>query len=159
VATEAAWLKCKTSHREEKEKPTGHSPAFSWKDLAESRDRFKVSIPAESNKENVLTVRFRTAHIVRRTYANRDESFCFTLRRGPFYALSSIPRVITLVYLMSLGVCSMIEQTSTRCLVCEAKLQSEKERNMDICFKCRIYGLLNGCWPETERISVLPDRT
>ena len=51
----------------------------------------------------------------------------------------------------------MTEQTSTRCLVCDAKLQSEKERNMDICFTCRTYGLLNGCRPETERISVLPD--
>jgi hypothetical protein len=50
----------------------------------------------------------------------------------------------------------MTEQTSTRCLVCDAKLQSEKERNMDICFTCRTYGLLNGRWPETERISVLP---
>ena len=51
----------------------------------------------------------------------------------------------------------MTKQESTRCLVCDAKLQSEKERNMDICFTCRTYGLLNGCWPETERISVLPD--
>jgi hypothetical protein len=53
----------------------------------------------------------------------------------------------------------MTEQTSTRCFVCDAKLESEKERNMHICFTCRTYGLLNGCWPERGRTSVLPDAT
>jgi hypothetical protein len=49
----------------------------------------------------------------------------------------------------------MTEHTSTGCFVCDAKLESEKERNILICFTCRTYGLLNGCWPERERISVL----
>jgi hypothetical protein len=53
----------------------------------------------------------------------------------------------------------MTEQISTRCIVCGVQLESEKERNMHICFECRTYGLLNGCWPVRECISVLPDAT
>lgn len=48
----------------------------------------------------------------------------------------------------------MTEQTSTRCLICDAKLESEKEQNIHICYTCRAYGLLNNCWPERGRIFV-----
>jgi hypothetical protein len=44
MATEAARLKCKTSYREEKEKPTGYSPAFSWKGLEAGAPRSKENV-------------------------------------------------------------------------------------------------------------------
>jgi hypothetical protein len=49
-----------------------------------------------------------------------------------------------------------IRNKSTRCHVCDASLQSEREQMTHICFKCRRYGLLNGRWPETNTASVLP---
>jgi hypothetical protein len=53
----------------------------------------------------------------------------------------------------------MTGQISTRCFVCDAKLESEKEENMHICLKCRAYGLLEGCWPEKDLVSVISDAT
>jgi hypothetical protein len=50
----------------------------------------------------------------------------------------------------------MTEQTPTRCVVCDGKLEGEKERNMQVCCTCRSYGLLYGYWPES---SFLPFRT
>jgi hypothetical protein len=47
----------------------------------------------------------------------------------------------------------MTENLSSRCLICDAKLQSEKEQKIRICFECRRYGLLNGYWPKSVMLS------
>ncbi len=46
----------------------------------------------------------------------------------------------------------MSEKISIRCLVCETPLKNEREMHIHICFECRRYGLLNGCWPDANEI-------
>ena len=40
----------------------------------------------------------------------------------------------------------MTETISLRCRVCGTPLENEREILIHICFECRRYGLLNGCW-------------
>jgi hypothetical protein len=47
----------------------------------------------------------------------------------------------------------MSEWLSMCCNVCGALLKSGREQNMLICFECRGYGLLYGCWPVPAKIS------
>jgi hypothetical protein len=42
----------------------------------------------------------------------------------------------------------MTQETTIRCQNCDSELESDREKAMLICFECRKYGLLNGCWPQ-----------
>jgi len=50
----------------------------------------------------------------------------------------------------------MTEKISIHCHVCDAPLESEREIEIQICFECRRYGLLNGCWPDANEIPRSP---
>jgi DNA-directed RNA polymerase subunit RPC12/RpoP len=44
----------------------------------------------------------------------------------------------------------MNENISSRCRNCGAALQSEKEKEINVCFDCRRFGLIYGRWPEAS---------
>jgi hypothetical protein len=46
------------------------------------------------------------------------------------------------------------EASDRRCLVCDEKLQSEREKSIHVCYECRRYGLLNGSWPKRNKIHI-----
>ena len=51
-----------------------------------------------------------------------------------------------------------VETSPCHCLICDATLESERELEMNICYACRRYGLLNGHWPDANEITrSLPD--
>ena len=41
----------------------------------------------------------------------------------------------------------MSGENGNSCKVCGNVMLTEREQNMLVCFECRRYGLLNGCWP------------
>jgi hypothetical protein len=44
----------------------------------------------------------------------------------------------------------MSENIPMPCPICDSALQTEKEKSMGVCFECRRYGLIYGCWPENK---------
>ena len=46
----------------------------------------------------------------------------------------------------------MTEKISIRCRICDSPLGSERELDTLICYECRRYGLLHGCWPDASQI-------
>jgi hypothetical protein len=43
---------------------------------------------------------------------------------------------------------------SIACIICGGSLASQREKDLQICFACRRYGLLNGFWPKKNLPSI-----